>query len=211
MSKPKRALVVIDVQQDYFAGPLEIQYPPHTQSLPKIADAIDTANAAGLPVVVVQHSMGAGAPVFDPEQPGFQLHPEVEARRTESCKSIVKGYGSVYAGTGLADWLREQNVDTVTLIGYMTNNCVIASAVEGEGLGFTTEVLSDATGAVHLANEAGSVDAETVHTTLMTLLNSNLAAVVPGADWAAAVAGAAALSRSDLGTSAVVGAQQAAA
>jgi len=210
MPTPPRALVIIDVQQDYFGGPLEIQYPPHAESVPRIAAAIDAANAAGIPVVAVQHSMGAGAPVFDPEQPGFQLHPEVESRRTGAWKSIVKGYGSVYAGTGLADWLREQGVDTVTLIGYMTNNCVLASAVEAEGLGFSTEVLSNATGAVNLANEAGSVDARTVHTTLMTLLNSNWAAVGTTSDWTAALGAGEALVGSDLGTSAVVGAQRAA-
>ncbi|RZU62800.1 isochorismatase family protein [Zhihengliuella halotolerans] len=210
MPTPQRALVIIDVQQDYFGGPLEIQYPPHAESVPRIAAAIDAANAAGVPVVAVQHSMGAGAPVFDPEQPGFQLHPEVEARRTGAWKSIVKGYGSVYAGTGLADWLRARGVDTVTLIGYMTNNCVLASAVEAEGLGFSTEVLSDATGAVNLANEAGSVDAQTVHTTLMTLLNSNWAGVGTTSAWTAALGAGEPLVGSDLGTSAVVGAQRAA-
>ncbi|MDQ0674449.1 nicotinamidase-related amidase [Pseudarthrobacter siccitolerans] len=29
MSTPRRALILIDVQQQYFDGPLEIQYPPH--------------------------------------------------------------------------------------------------------------------------------------------------------------------------------------
>src|SRR5699024_10268554 len=103
---------------------------------------------------------GDEAPVFNPTQPGFQLHPEITARRTDAWKSSVKRFGSIYADTDIASWLREHNVDTVTVVGYMTNNCVIASAVEGEGLEFTTEVLSDATGAIHLANEAGSVDAK---------------------------------------------------
>lgn len=97
----------------------------------------------------------------------------------------------------------------MTLVGYMTNNCVLASAVEGEGLGFRTEVLADATGAIHLANEAGSADAEAVHTTLMTLLNSNWAAVAATSDWAGAVDSGVALAGSDLGTSAVNGAQRA--
>src|SRR5699024_1571975 len=78
MTTPRRALVLIDVQQEYFGGPLEIQYPPHAESLPKIASATDVAEGGGLPVVVVQHTMGVGAPVFDPEQSGFQLHPEID-------------------------------------------------------------------------------------------------------------------------------------
>jgi len=209
MNAPRRALIVIDVQQEYFDGPLEIQYPPHADSLPNITRAIDAAAAAGIPIAAIQHTMGDEAPVFNPTQPGFQLHPEITARRTDAWKSSVKRFGSIYADTDIASWLREHNVDTVTVVGYMTNNCVIASAVEGEGLEFTTEVLSDATGAIHLANEAGSVDAKTVHTTMMTLLNSNFAAVGTTAAWSAALSETQKLDRSDLGSSAVAGAQAA--
>ncbi|WP_101848838.1 cysteine hydrolase family protein [Zhihengliuella sp. ISTPL4] len=204
-----RALIVIDVQQDYFGGPLEIQYPPHEESLPRIAEAIDTAAEAGLPVAVIQHSMGEGAPVFDPGSPGFRLHPEVERRDRDSWKRIIKQHGSVFAGTDLAEWLRENDIDAITLIGYMTNNCVLASAVEAEGLGFSVEVLSDATGAVNLANEAGAVDAKTLHTALLTLLNSNWAAVGTTASWIASAPMGELLPKSDLGTSAITGLQHA--
>lgn len=173
----RRALILIDVQQQYFSGPLEIQYPPHQASLPMIGRAVDAATAAGIPIAAIQHSAGEGAPVFAPGTAEFELHPEIEGRRTAAWKGVVKQYGSVYAGTDLTGWLRQHNIDTVTLAGYMTNNCVLASAVEAEFLGFNTEVLSDATGAINIANEAGFADAQTVHTTLMALLNSNWAAV----------------------------------
>ena len=208
MSTPRRALILVDVQQQYFGGPLEIQYPPHQESLPMIGQAIDAAAAAGVPVVAVQHSAGEGAPVFAPGTPEFELHPEIERRRTGEWKNLVKSYGSVYAGTDLAAWLREREIDTVTLVGYMTNNCILASAVEAEFLGFTTEVLSDATGAINLANDAGSADAKTVHSTLLALLNSNWAAVSTTEVWAAAVEAGEALAKSDLGSSAVAGAAQ---
>lgn len=206
MSTPRRALILIDVQQQYFGGPLEIQYPPHQESLPTIARAVDAATAAGIPIAAIQHSAGEGAPVFAPGTPEFDLHPEIAGRKTDAWKSVVKQYGSVYAGTDLAAWLREHNVDTVTLVGYMTNNCVLASAVEAEALGFTTEVLSDATGAINIANDAGFADAKTVHTTLLALLNSNWAAVANTDSWAEALRAEQALERSDLGTSAMTGA-----
>lgn len=208
MTSPRRALILIDVQQQYFGGPLEIQYPPHRESLPMIARAVDAATAAGLPVAVIQHSAGEGAPVFAPGTPEFELHPEIERRATPAWKPVVKQYGSVYAGTDLAEWLRKNDVDTVTLVGYMTNNCVLASAVEAEFLGFSTEVLSDATGAINLANEAGFADARTVHTTLLTLLNSNWAAVADTAAWTDALSGGRALLGSDLGSSAVTGSER---
>lgn len=206
MSTPRRALILIDVQQQYFDGPLEIQFPPHQESLPMIARAVDAATAAGIPIVAVQHSAGEGAPVFAPGTPEFDLHPEIDRRRTDAWKGVLKQYGSVYADTDLTAWLRQQGIDTVTLVGYMTNNCVLASAVEAESLGFNTEVLSDATGAINIANDAGFADAKTVHTTLLTLLNSNWAAVSTTAAWADALHVQQALSKSDLGSSAIEGA-----
>ncbi|MDN6351270.1 MAG: isochorismatase family protein, partial [Yaniella sp.] len=57
MSAPNRALVVTDVQNEYFDGPLEIQYPPRDKSLVNIVQAIDAAEQAGIPVVIVQHEL----------------------------------------------------------------------------------------------------------------------------------------------------------
>ncbi|MGZ1492669.1 isochorismatase family protein [Brevibacterium sediminis] len=210
MSNPKRALVLVDVQEDYFDGsPLEIQYPNREDSLVKITEAIDAAAAASIPVIAVQHTMGRGAPVFNPDTKGFEVRPEVEARRQEGWKTVVKQFGSVYADTDVAQWLGERGVDTVTLVGYMTNNCILASAVEAEGLGFATEVLSDATGAINIANAAGFADAKTVHTTLMTVLNSNFAAVGTTDDWIVALGSGVNLPRNDLGSSAIEGARRA--
>src|SRR5699024_12325962 len=80
MSDPRRALIVLDLQQEYFDGPLELQYPPHAHSLPNITRAIDAAAAAGTPIAAIQHTMGDEAPVFNPTHPGFQLTPEITAR-----------------------------------------------------------------------------------------------------------------------------------
>ena len=102
-------------------------------------------------------------------------------------------------------WLAEREVDTVTIVGYMTNNCDIATAVGAEELGLAAEILSDATGAIHLANEAGQVSADQLHETLLVLLHSNFAAVATTQAWTAAVTAGHALPKSDLGTSAAQG------
>ncbi|TFD83544.1 isochorismatase family protein [Cryobacterium lactosi] len=62
---------------------------------------------------------------------GFALHPEIEKRRGLGWHAITKQYGSVLAGTDLLAWLHENAVDTITLVGYMTNNCIISSAAAG--------------------------------------------------------------------------------
>lgn len=210
MTSPRRALVVIDVQNEYFDGPIEVQYPPRAESLSNIAAAIDAATAADVPVVVVQHTAGDQAPIFNTGRPGFALHPEVESRRTDSWHAITKQHGSVFAGTELFGWLSERDLDTVTLVGYMTNNCVLSSAAAASDQGVNAEVLSDAIGAIHLANDAGQADAETVHTTLMTLLHSNFAAVSSTAAWTEALQAGTALPTGNLVSSATTGLQRAA-
>lgn len=202
---PQRALIVIDAQQEYFEGMLEIQYPSRESSLERTLHALEVADRAGLPTVVVRHELPAGAPVFAAGSEREKLHPELEAQRTESWKPLSKNVSSVLADTDFVEWLREHNINTVTLAGYMTNNCVLATAAAAEPLGFAVEVLSDATGAIHLANEAGSASAQQVHETLMTLLHSNFAAVATTDAWAAAVLDTAALPTSDLGSSAMQG------
>ena len=63
---PRRALLVIDVQNEYFTGDMPIEYPSVDISLPNIVTAMAAARAAGVPVIVVQHD----APEASPSSPG---------------------------------------------------------------------------------------------------------------------------------------------
>lgn len=205
MTAPRRALIVVDAQQEYFEGILAIQHPPRAESLANIRRAVEAAEQHDLPVVVVQHELPEGAPVFAAGSPGWSLHPELAALERPSWKRAVKSRASVFAGTDVAGWLAEQGVDRITLVGYMTNNCDLATAAAAEELGLDVEILADATGAIHLANEAGKVDARQLHEVLLVLLHSNFAAVATTDEWLAAVGNGAALAGSDLGTSAAQG------
>lgn len=205
MTTPRRALIVIDAQQEYFDGLLPIQYPDRDRSITSIQSAIKAAEQTGTPVVLVQHELPAEAPVFGTGSATWQNHPEVAAHEDAAAKRVSKQFSSIFADTDLEAWLREQGIDTITLAGYMTNNCVIASAAAAEPLGFAVEVLSDATGAIDLANDAGTAPARQVHETLMALLHSNWAAVADTAAWTEALRTGAALTKSDLVTSAAQG------
>ncbi|SDE04882.1 isochorismatase family protein [Nocardioides lianchengensis] len=202
---PRRALIVVDVQQEYDDGVLQIQHPPRATAVANVVRALDVAEQQGLPVVVVQHELPEGAPVFAVGSSSWALHPDVERRLQPSWKRVSKDRSSVFAGTDVAAWLAERDVDTITIVGFMTNNCDLATAASAEELGLAAEVLSDATGAIHLANEAGKVSAEQLHEALMVLLQSNLAAVASTDAWVAAVEAGAPLVGSDLGTSATQG------
>ncbi|MGV2952782.1 isochorismatase family protein [Glutamicibacter sp. AGC46] len=205
MTAPKRALSVIDAQQEYFEGLLPIQHPDRDTSIARIDDAIQAAKQAGIPVVLVQHELPAESPVFASGSPTYDNHLAVAAHENHATHRVHKKFSSIFANTDLAAWLREQSVDTITLVGYMTNNCVVASAAAAEPLNFAVEVLSDATGAIDLANEAGRASAQQVHETLMALLHSNWASVTDTGIWTTALQTDQALAKSDLVTSATQG------
>ena len=205
MTSTRRALVVIDVQQEYFEGPLMIEYPPREVSLANIVRVMDSAAAHDIPVVLIRHESRRRRTGFRSGSSGAQLHPQVAERVRPTWKETTKQVASALDDTSVVDWLRDRDIETITLVGYMTNNCVIGTAAGAEPLGFAVEVLSDATGAIHLTNSTGSIPAEQVHQTLMTLLNSNFAAVATTEHWLAAVEQDEVLAGSNLVSSATDG------
>lgn len=182
---PKRALVVIDVQNDYFGGGLPIEYPPPSRSLPNIARAMDAARAAGVPVVVVQNTARSGAPVFDKGRPGWELHDSVAARPRDH--HIEKQLPSVFAGTDFDAWLRERGIDTLSVTGYMTHNCDASTVFEAAHRGYRVEFLHDASGTLSYENSAGAVSAEEIHRVFSVVFQSRFAAVVSTEAWVAAL------------------------
>ncbi len=90
-------------------------------------------------------------------------------------------------GTGLAAWLREHEINTLTITGYMTHNCNASTVFEAFHTGLAVEVLSDATGSLSYENAAGSASAEEIHRVFGVVFHSNFAAVSTTADWLAAL------------------------
>lgn len=179
----KRALIVIDVQNEYVYGALPIEFPPLSVSLPNIGRAIDAASQAGVPIVVVQHATPPGAPVFAEGSPGWELHEVVASRRHVISHLVAKALPSAFAGTDLEEWLRAHGIDTVTVVGYLTNNCDQSTVINAAHLGFAAEFLADASGAVSLSNESGYETAEHLHNAFLVVLQSNFAAVMSTDDW----------------------------
>jgi len=182
---PRRALLVIDVQNEYVTGNLPIAYPPVETSLHNIGRAMDAARAADIPVIVVQHDAPEGAPIFAKGSHGWQLHPAVAGRKADLV--INKTMASAFTGTGLGEWLDANAIDTLTITGYMTHNCDAATIYHASHQGFSVEFLSDATGALPYENAGGKASAEEIHRVFSTVFHSSFAAVATTEDWMAAV------------------------
>ncbi len=178
---PRRALIVVDVQNEYFGGGLPIEYPPVEQTLPNIARAMDAAHAAGVPVVVFQHTGPADSPVFGEGAHGWQLHEAVASRPRDHL--LRKQWPSVFTDTGLREWLAQRGIDTITVVGYMTHNCDASTVYEAAHSGLSVEFLSDATGSLPYENSAGSATAEEIHRVFSVVFQSRFAAVVDTSAW----------------------------
>jgi len=182
---PKRALIVIDVQNEYFTGNLPIEYPDPQQSVVNIGAAMDAARAAGIPVIVVQQTSPANSPLFAIDTEGWQLHPVVASRPRDHY--VRKTLPSAYPETGLAQWLQARGIDTLTVIGYMTHNCAASTINHALHNGTTVEFLHDASGAVPYRNRVGCTSAEEIHRVFSVVLQSRFAAVMTTQEWIASV------------------------
>jgi nicotinamidase-related amidase len=185
-SIPRRALIVIDVQNEYVTGGLQIQYPPVNTSLRHIARAMDGARAAGIPVIVIQQTSPADAPLFAIGTPGWELHETVAKRPHDHYQR--KPLPSAFAGTDLADWLAEHQIDTLTVVGYMTHNCDDTTVKHAFDRGLQVEFLHDASGTVPYANRAGFASAEEIHRVYSVVQQSRFAAVLSTDEWLECVA-----------------------
>jgi nicotinamidase-related amidase len=189
----RRALLIVDVQNEYLDGNLRIEYPDPKRSLRNIERAMLAAREAAIPVIVVQNTGPVGSPIFAPGSAGWALHPSVGRQPRDHY--VEKRLPSAFAGTDLAQWLERHLVDTLCLSGYMTHNCIAATAFQALHAGLAVEVLSDATGSVPYANGAGRASARDIHQAFCVVFQSRFAAVATTERWIAAVRSGSALPR----------------
>lgn len=176
----KRALLVIDVQQEYFAGAFPIRH-PHGH-LETILQVMDDARAAKIPTVLVRHHQpDPDSPVFRHGSEMWELHPEVESRPYDIL--IDKQLPGSFTHTGLDDFLKSNDVQGVTIAGYMTQVCCDTTARQAFHRGYQVEFLNDATGTLDVSNKAGSVTAEQLHESILVAQQMFISDVIPSAEW----------------------------
>jgi nicotinamidase-related amidase len=176
----RRALLVIDVQNEYFDGKLPISYPIGT--LDNILTVMDETRQRKMDTVVIQHtSTSQNASTFVKGTIGWQLHPEVDKRSNDLL--VEKNLPGAFTGTNLESWLRSRQIDTVVICGYMTHMCCDTTARQAMQLGFAVEFLEDATGTLDVSNHAGKVTAEELHRAVLVVQESRFSRVLKTSEW----------------------------
>jgi nicotinamidase-related amidase/ribosomal protein S18 acetylase RimI-like enzyme len=180
--KGHEAVLVIDVQNEYFTGALPVTHP--RESLEKILSLMDAAHDLHIPVVVIRHTgITPEATTFCSGSPGWELHDEIKSRPHDLL--LEKTLPGSFTHTGLDTWLKEHGVTRVTLVGYMTQMCCDTTARQAFHRGYTVQFISDATGTLAITNAAGTVTAEELHRAICVTQAMRFSTVMTTQEWLA--------------------------
>ena len=177
---PDTALMLIDIQNDYFpGGAWEVDRMADLAA--NAARLLAHARAAGQLVIHVRHEAGSDkAPFFRPGTPGAQINDTVKPLETEAV--VLKHRPNAFHETDLLDRLRDAGIVHVTICGAMTQMCIDATTRAAVDLGFKTTVVSDACGAKAISFGGQDIPAEQVQAAFLGPLAMSYAKVVTTAE-----------------------------
>ena len=179
-----RALVIVDIQNDYFPGgrnPLE----GPEQATGHARELLDSFRASGEHIVHIQHVWDApDAAYLAPGTPGFEIHESVRPAAGETV--FQKANPNSFLETPLEGHLRDAGVDSLVVCGMMTSMCVDATVRAAVDLGFETTLVHDACATMPLEFGGRSIPAADVHTAFVAAIADGYAVVLPTAEIAAA-------------------------
>ena len=181
----KPALIIIDIQNDYFpGGKMELEGSPEAGL--QAAKLIEGFRAKGLPLVHIQHvSNRPGATFFVPGTEGMNIHASVAPRAGEAV--LQKHFPNSFRGTTLLEHLRALDADHLVIAGMMTHMCVDATTRAAFDLGFSCSLAHDACATRALAFGEERVPAAQVHAAFVAALSGLYAKVQSAAAIAAEI------------------------
>lgn len=171
-----KALIVIDIQNDYFPGGA---YPlVGSEAAAEVGHRmLVDARSAGMPVVHFRHvSREEDATFFLPGTSGAEIYPLLAPGPGE--RVLTKSLPNAFVDTPLAELLRVGGIDGLVVVGMMSSMCVDATTRAALDLGFDVTVVHDACAAPDLEFEGTELPGSLVHAAFMAALRDAGATVV---------------------------------
>ena len=137
-----KALVIIDIQNDYFkGGAMELENPmAASENAKKLLEKFRSDKEA---IVHVQHwAASPEAGFFLPDTQGAEIHENVKPLESE--KVITKNYPNAFRDTDLLEHLQSKNITELVFVGMMTHMCIDASVRAAKDLEFECTLVADA-------------------------------------------------------------------
>ncbi|MEP5599559.1 MAG: cysteine hydrolase family protein [Algibacter sp.] len=165
----KTALILIDIQNDYFkGGKMELSEPKKAGEKAQLI--LENFRNKKMPVIHIQHlSTRPNSTFFIPNTFGAEIHESVKPNENE--KVITKNYPNSFRETDLLEYLKKIGVEKLVINGMMTHMCVDATTRAAKDFGFECVVISDACATKNLEINNETVKAEEVQKAFLGALN----------------------------------------
>jgi nicotinamidase-related amidase len=138
----KKALLVVDVQNDYFPGG-KLPLWNVEATLENVERAIVLAREKTIPVILIQQLTDPKvASMFNAGTEGAEIHPRIRAA-APGAPIVVKGYADSFHQTNLDHVLSDLGVTTLCVCGMMTQNCVTHTAISKAAENYEVMMLPD--------------------------------------------------------------------
>ncbi len=139
-----KALLLIDLQNDYFpGGAFPLWHAEETLS--NVEAAIEQATAKGVKIIHIQHladpKLGL-SPFFNEGTPGAEIHARVRTAAPDA-PIVVKSFADSFHETTLEATLRGLDVRELLVAGMMTQNCVTHTAISKAAEKYDVTILVD--------------------------------------------------------------------
>ncbi len=174
----KKALLVIDVQNEYFTGKLKVTYPDN--SFNNILRVMDYAKNNNMIIILVQHTSLYGD-TFVRNSNEWIIHPKILEKSYDYI--IEKTKPSGFYETNLEEILRRERITGVVISGYMTQMCCDTTAREAFHRGYYVEFLSDATGTIDVSNKVGTISSKDLHNAALITQSLGFSNVISSDEW----------------------------
>ena len=175
-----RALVIIDIQNDYFPGGRS-ELVGAGGAADRAAEVLAGFRERGEQVVHVQHVWDAAdAEFFAPGTQGVEINPVVAPDGGEAV--VQKAFPNGFQETDLEKRLRDGDASQLVLCGMMTSMCVDATVRAAVDLGFECTVVHDACATKDLSFDGRRVAAADVHAAFLAALGDGYAALTSASD-----------------------------
>lgn len=177
----KKALLLIDIQNDYFPnGNMELMNSIQAgENAKAILNKFRKSNDL---VVHIQHiAARPEATFFLPGTYGAEIHDLVKPEPHE--KVVIKYYPNSFYETDLLEYLKANNINQLIIAGMMTHMCVDATSRAAKDLGFPIQIIGDACATRDLEIEGKIAKAEDVQTAFLSALGFYYANIVKTADY----------------------------
>jgi nicotinamidase-related amidase len=175
------ALLLIDIQNDYFPGG-NMELSGSVEASLRAREVLDLFRKKAMPVIHVRHlSVRPGATFFVPGTPGAEIHENVAPLSTETV--IEKNYPNSFRATPLRAILEKEAITRLVIAGMMTHMCVDATTRAAFDCGFACTLVHDACATRQLAFGGETVPAAHVQSAFLAALNGLYARIVSAGEF----------------------------